>query len=165
MTGDATGPGSASGTARIELTDDLRAAARRDDDTGPWFDALAEGTLLLRRCARCSHHARPDAVGCPACRAGGGDLTWARASGRGVVVSRIVDRAGERAGLAPVVLGIVELDEGPWLHARLLPADPPDPPDPADPVDGSPAIGEAVVLVVLTPADGEGEPVPAFGPA
>jgi len=43
--------------------------ARRDDRSGPWFDALADDTLLIRHCPRCGHHSRPDAAACPACHA------------------------------------------------------------------------------------------------
>lgn len=126
-----------------EPVTDLRGAAERDDRTGPWFDALADGVLVLRRCGRCRHWNRPDTTTCPACH--GEDLGWTPAAGTGLVVSRIVDHLGVREGLPPVVLGLVELDEGPWLHARLL---------------DDPHIGDRVALVVLT---GEAsEPVPAF---
>lgn len=122
---------------------DLHGVARRDDTTGPFFDALATGALLLHRCARCGHWARPDATTCSACH--GGDLGWEPVSGRGAVVSRIVDHSRVREGV-PIPLGLVELDEGPWLHVRLL---------------GDPDVGGRVTLVVLRPVD-DGEPIPAF---
>ncbi len=123
---------------------ELRTAAHRDDRTGPWFDALADGILTLRRCTGCGHTARPDAASCPACHSA--DLAWASARGTGRVVSRVVDHAAASDGDSPLTLGLVELDEGPWLHTRLL--------------DDS-AIGDPVTLTVLVPDDG-GEPVPAF---
>lgn len=121
----------------------LRAIARRDERTGPWFDALAAGVLTVRRCARCGHAARPDAATCPGCHSD--DLQWATSRGTGTVVSRIVDHSPVGDGGRPLPLGLVELDEGPWLLARLL---------------DDPAIGDPVALVVLAPD--EGEPVPAF---
>jgi uncharacterized OB-fold protein len=122
---------------------DLCAIARRDERTGPWFDALAAGVLTVRRCARCGHAARPDAATCPDCHSD--DLQWATSRGTGTVVSRIVDHSPVGDGGRPLTLGLVELDEGPWLSARLL---------------DDPAIGDPVALVVLAPD--EGEPVPGF---
>jgi uncharacterized OB-fold protein len=132
-------------TAPLLPTTDMRGAARRDARTGPWFDALTTGELLLLRCARCDHFARPDAQSCPACRSD--ELGWEPARGTGRVVCRIVDHGPTRHDSRPLTLGLVALDEGPWLHARLL---------------GDPCDDDVVTLVVLTPDDGEGEPVPAF---
>ncbi|MBN9739145.1 MULTISPECIES: OB-fold domain-containing protein [unclassified Pseudonocardia] len=127
-------------------TADLRGTARRDDRTAPWFDALAGGVLVLRRCAANGHWARPDAAACSRCH--DASLEWAPARGGGTVVAVITDHTPVRDGGEPLTLGLVELDEGPWLHARLL---------------GEPEIGDVVSLVVLTPEPGgEGEPAPAF---
>jgi uncharacterized OB-fold protein len=134
-------------TPAERLPADLRIPARRDERTGPWFDALAEGVLMVRHCGRCDHTARPDAETCPACHSA--TLGWLPACGTGHVVSRIVDHSPAREGASPLVLGLVELDEGPWLHTRLL-GGPQEAPD----------IGDSVELVVLTAADGE--PAPAF---
>jgi len=61
------------------------------------------------------------------------------------VVCLTRDHSGEQ----PLLLGLVELDEGPWLHARLVEV-----PDAA--------VGDRVMLVVLPPDGDDGEPVPAF---
>jgi uncharacterized protein len=88
-------------------------AARRDGASAAWFDGLAQGRLLIRRCRSCGHHSRPETATCPECR--GAELLWTAAAGTGTVVCVIVDHGtGE-----PVTLGLVELDEGPWLHVRL----------------------------------------------
>jgi uncharacterized protein len=134
-------------TPAERLPVDLRVAGRRDERTGPWFDALAEGVLTVRRCNRCGHASRPDTETCPACHSA--DLRWLPARGTGRVVSRIIDHAPTREGGSPLVLGLVELDEGPWLHTRLL----------GSPHE-APGIGDTVELVVLVAADGE--PAPAF---
>jgi uncharacterized OB-fold protein len=132
-------------TPAERLPAEVRVPARRDERTGPWFDALAEGVLTVRCCDRCGHAARPDTETCPACHSA--DLGWLPARGRGRVVSRIVDHSPGHG--SPLVLGLVELDEGPWLHTRLL----------GGPQE-APGIGDTVELVVLVAADGE--PVPAF---
>ncbi|MFF5985967.1 Zn-ribbon domain-containing OB-fold protein [Prauserella flavalba] len=115
--------------------------ARRDEDSAQWFDGLAAGRLLIRRCAGCGRDSRPDTTACPGCR--GTDLGWATASGTGTVVSLVVDHTRPE----PLSLGLVELDEGPWLHVRIT---------------GTPGvpIGDRVRLTVCSPEDGE--PIPVF---
>lgn len=116
---------------------------RRDEQTGPWFDALAEGVLTVRFCTGCGHRSRPDATTCPACHSD--ELDWVPAGGTGAVVSLVVEHTDREDQADSLSLGLVELDEGPWLHARFL---------------DHPAIGERVGLVVLAVAGGE--PIPAF---
>jgi uncharacterized OB-fold protein len=121
----------------------LAGTARRDERSGPWFDALADGSLVIHRCRDCGHVSRPDTASCPACQSE--DLEWFRAGGGGTVVSLIRDYSGGE----PLVLALVELDEGPWLHARLT-----------DFPEGT--IGCRVTLTVLPPDGDDGEHVPAF---
>jgi uncharacterized OB-fold protein len=90
----------------------------RDDDSEEFFDGAARGELMIKRCDACGHSLRPDAIACSKCHAS--TLSWARASGRGSIVSWIVVHGNEHD--QPIV-GLVELDEGPWLHARLLDVD------------------------------------------
>ena len=54
----------------------------------------------------------PDATGCPDC--GDEDLSWAEASGDATLVTWTVLPKDP-----PAQLALVELAEGPWLHARL----------------------------------------------
>ncbi len=119
----------------------MSARARRDEASESWFDGLAEGRLMIRRCGLCGRHSRPDARTCPECFSS--DLDWTEASGGATVISVIVDHT--RAG--PVVLGLVELDEGPWLHVGLT--------------SGTQA-GRRVRLAVVTPEGSE--PIPGFVP-
>lgn len=87
--------------------------AHRDDASAPWFDALAQGRLLIRTCRSCGHRSRPETATCPACHGPG--LDWFPAAGVGTVICVITDH-----GTAdPVTLGLVELDEGPWLLVRI----------------------------------------------
>jgi len=86
----------------------------RDEESAPFFDAANEGELVIKRCEACGHFAGPATSVCPACH--GRALAWAIASGRGSLVSWVVIHGREGATTA----GIVELDEGPWLDARLV---------------------------------------------
>jgi uncharacterized OB-fold protein len=116
--------------------------ACRDAASAAWFDGLAAGQLLIKRCRPWGHYSRPDATACPKCHSA--ELEWTRATGAGTVVCVIVDRA---TGEEPVTLGLVELDEGPWLHVRLSGA-------------MRPFAGARVSLSVYQ-AEGS-EPIPAF---
>ena len=90
----------------------------RDDESAPFFDGAARGELMVKRCDACGHHVRPVAIACTACH--GTDLSWAASAGTGTLVSwTVVHGRGD-----DVVAGIVELDEGPWIHARLVDTDP-----------------------------------------
>ncbi len=104
---------------------ELDAVVRRDGRTDPFFDGAAADRLVIRRCAACGHWAAPDAGDCAGC--GGGELTWAEASGDATLVSWAVSHGRPGADGAmppPAVLALVELSEGPWLHSRLAAADP-----------------------------------------
>ena len=85
---------------------------RRDGRTDPFFDGTAAGRLVVRRCEACDRWFAPDASGCPGC--GEEDLGWAEASGAATLVTwTILPKE------PPAFLALVELTEGPWLHARL----------------------------------------------
>ncbi|MEU8413487.1 OB-fold domain-containing protein [Amycolatopsis japonica] len=92
----------------------------RDAKSGPFFDAAARDELLIKHCDRCARASAPDAAVCTGC--GGTELSWVRAAGTATLVSwTVVHRAPNRAytDLVPYTVGIVELTEGPWLHARV----------------------------------------------
>lgn len=85
---------------------------RRDGRTDPFFDGTAAGRLVIRRCETCDRWFAPDASGCPGC--GDEDLAWAEATGDATLVTWTILPKDP-----PACLALVELSEGPWLHARL----------------------------------------------
>ena len=98
---------------------------RRDGRTDPFFDGTAADRLVIKRCEPCDHWYTPDQATCPRC--GGDELVWAEASGKATLVTWAVThgRPGpDGTAPPPAVLGLVELEEGPWMHARLDGADP-----------------------------------------
>jgi len=121
----------------------------RDDASAPFFDAAAEGTLLIRRCPSCGTHYAPQQPRC----ADGTELEWVPASGRGTLVTWAVDHA---PALDPLLassdgtstFGLVELDEGPWLQVPIV-----------DTASGRLAEGRAVSVRFVRPGDGEAIPV------
>jgi uncharacterized protein len=127
-------------------------AVRRDADTAEFFAGTERGELLLRRCAACAHFSRPQARSCVRCRSA--DLSWAPASGHGTVVSWSVVHGSATDGEppAPIVVAIVELDEGPWLHAQLADV-------------GAGAISAGLRVTARFERAEGGEAIPVFRPA
>jgi uncharacterized OB-fold protein len=126
----------------------------RDEASAPFFDAAASGQLVVRSCPVCSRLFPPAQVECPS----GHALTWVPVSGAATLVTWAVDdgtsTAPELASAAGdgEVIGIVELEEGPWLNTALPGV------DAATLRDGQPMRVEFVAL-------GGGEAVPVFVPA
>ncbi|GAA0966806.1 Zn-ribbon domain-containing OB-fold protein [Actinocorallia libanotica] len=119
---------------------------RRDGRTDAFFDGALRGELVVRRCGECGRWYAPDAAGCAGC--GAQRLEWAAAEGTGTLVSWA---AGPGRGGGPAArIGLVELAEGPWLHAALADVD-------------APAEGLAL-RARFTPQE-EGEPLLEFVPA
>ncbi|MFV2174213.1 Zn-ribbon domain-containing OB-fold protein [Actinomadura sp. LOL_016] len=93
---------------------------RRDGRTDPFFDGAAAGRLVIKYCAVCDRWLAPDAGDCPDC--GTEHLGWANASGEASLVTWTVTHgrpAADGSVPPPAILALVELAEGPWLHARL----------------------------------------------
>ena len=115
-------------------------------ETKPFWDAAADGRLVIKQCTACgqSHH-YPRTI-CPFC---GSDATeWRPASGRGKVYTYSVMRRVSE----PYVIAYVTLEEGPTMMTNIVDCD----------LD-SVRIGQAV-RVVFKPSEG-GPPVPMFAPA
>jgi uncharacterized OB-fold protein len=122
-----------------------RLAVQRDAKSAEFFDAAAGGRLAMRRCLECHQTLPPEAVVCTTCAST--DLVWADAVGTGVLASwTTVHRAPNPfyAEMVPYVVGIVELDEGPWLYGLI---------------DAEPRAGLRVRATFPEVADGETYPV------
>lgn len=92
----------------------------RDEASAEFYDATARGELLLRRCTECGRVSSPEATRCCAC--GHPRLQPVVAAGRGRVVSWSVPRS--RDGEVLMISGLIELDEGCWMRARIVGAEP-----------------------------------------
>ncbi|MBN9063372.1 MAG: hypothetical protein BGP06_09820 [Rhizobiales bacterium 65-9] len=83
---------------------------------------LADGKLLIQSCNACKNKMLYPRHRCTKCHAN--DLGWVEASGKGTLHSYTVVRAIPPAGFEgelPYGLGIVKLEEGVQLMARLKP--------------------------------------------
>lgn len=135
------------------MSDDLPAPAPPvNPETEPFWEATAEGRLLLKRCSDCGKAFHYPRARCPACDSP--DTEWFEASGRGSVYSYTVTRqtGGEYADATPYVLAYVELDEGPRIMTNVVDCD-------VDEV----SIGQDVRVVFHD--TGEGNALPRFTPA
>jgi uncharacterized protein len=99
-------------------------APRVNIETKPFWDATAEGRLVLPHCNACGFVIWFPREFCPECHAT--DVTWRDASGEGVIYSFSVTRKGQGdyRNATPYVLAYVELDEGPRVMTNIVDCDP-----------------------------------------
>jgi len=118
-------------------------APQTNPEIQPFFDAAAQGKLMVKRCAACGQaHHYPRAI-CPHC---GSDRTeWREASGQGTIYSYSVMRRVP----APYAIAYVALTEGVTMLTNIVDCD----------LDAL-RIGQQV-KVVFKPTEG-GPPVPMF---
>jgi hypothetical protein len=87
-----------------------------------FYAGLSRGQLLIQTCTGCGKDSMYPRERCPFCYAS--SLQWKPATGSGRLYSFTVQRAGAPTGFEdelPYALGIVRLDEGPQVLARLRP--------------------------------------------
>ena len=120
----------------------------------PFWEATAEGRLLLPKCLECASliwYPRPFCPSCASTR-----VEWIQSSGRGTIYSFTVNRRGQ-ADLAAYreagvyVLAYVELEEGPRVMTNIVDCDP-----------DSVSIGQQVEVVFHD--TGQGTALPRFRP-
>jgi uncharacterized OB-fold protein len=119
-----------------------------------FWDATADGRLLLPRCQDCQAVIWFPRPFCPECAST--NIDWFQASGRGTVYSYTVNRRGQadmpdyrNAGV--YVLAYVELEEGPRVMTNIVDCDP-----------DSVQIGQQVEVVFHD--TGQGTALPRFRP-
>jgi hypothetical protein len=85
-------------------------------------DSLARGQLIVQKCNECSKLNMYPRYACPFCQSE--NLGWQKVSGRGQLHSFTVLRLGAPQGFEsdlPYALGVIKLEEGVQLLARLAP--------------------------------------------
>ncbi|WP_030512353.1 bifunctional MaoC family dehydratase N-terminal/OB-fold nucleic acid binding domain-containing protein [Microbispora rosea] len=98
-----------------------RPAVNRDNAF--WFEAAREHRLVIQRCAGCGTLRHPPGPCCPRC----GSFDWdaAEASGRGQVYSFVVNHHPRHPAFEyPLIVAVVELDEGTRLVTNLVGVEP-----------------------------------------
>ena len=125
---------------------------RRNHETAAFWDACAEGRLVVPRCDTCGELFWYPRLVCPFC--GSPSVTYTEVSGRGTIYARTIMRrgAGPFRDAAPYVIAYVTLDEGPTIMTNIVGADP-----------ESVQVGQAVE-VVFDPVPDSTDAVPRFRP-
>lgn len=92
-----------------------------DPESAPYWAALKERRLILKRCLDCGrHHFYPRAL-CPHCHSDA--LEWSDARGTGSIYSYTVARRPAGPAFkadAPYVVAMVELDEGARMMTHIV---------------------------------------------
>ena len=92
-----------------------------DEASQPFFDAAAQGKLLLRFCPACQRFMTYSAEFCDACLSA--ELVWKASSGKGTIYSFVVMHQVLHPGFAgevPYNVIVVETDDGPRLQSNLI---------------------------------------------
>ncbi|MEV0964443.1 Zn-ribbon domain-containing OB-fold protein [Streptomyces sp. NPDC049910] len=102
-------------TGRTAATPDI------DDFTRPWWDAAAEGRLLIRRCAACQRAHHYPREFCPYCWSE--EVRWERASGRATLYTWSVVHRNDLppfGARTPYTAAVVDLAEGPRVMTEIV---------------------------------------------
>lgn len=98
-------------------------ASAVDPGTGPYWDAAAQGRLVVPFCPACDEAFWYPRGFCPRCHSA--DLTWREATSGRVYSFTVVRKAFGRWGDAtPYVVAYVTLDAGPTLVSHVVGCDP-----------------------------------------
>jgi uncharacterized OB-fold protein len=91
------------------------------DENRRFWDACAEGRLVMQQCDACRHIRWPIQALCPVCLGDGFD--WAELSGRGEVFASVIYRRAFNPAFAadvPYDLVLVQLAEGPRMYSNVV---------------------------------------------
>lgn len=92
-----------------------------EPDTQPFWDAAADGRLLLRRCDDCDATSFYPRSFCPSCWSE--NVSWTQASGRATLYTWSVVHANDLPPFAervPYVAAVVDLEEGPRMMTNVI---------------------------------------------
>ncbi|MHC3819605.1 Zn-ribbon domain-containing OB-fold protein [Streptomyces sp. DT9] len=92
-----------------------------DASTRPYWDAAAEGHLLLRRCRDCGRAHHYPREFCPHCWSE--DVDWERACGRATLYTWSVVHRNDLppfGGRVPYIAAVVDLAEGPRMMTEVV---------------------------------------------
>jgi uncharacterized OB-fold protein len=91
---------------------------RPTPETQHFWDGTRAGELRLQRCAECQHAYFPPRPFCPKCSSR--SVRVFKASGRGRLLSYVINQRPHPAWDGPYSIAIVELDEGPRMMSNIV---------------------------------------------
>lgn len=87
-------------------------------ETQHFWDGTREGELRLQRCQDCGHTYFPPRPFCPAC--GSRHVDVFAASGRGSLLSYVINHRPHPSFDGPYAIAVVQLEEGPTLMSNIV---------------------------------------------
>jgi len=95
------------------------------EDSGPFWDATRQGTLVVQWCTGCDRGIFYPRAFCPHCEAAPDRLEWRQASGRATVYAAVVENNPKATGAAfsggePYCVALVDLDEGVRMMSNVI---------------------------------------------
>ncbi|GFH36921.1 hypothetical protein SCWH03_31540 [Streptomyces pacificus] len=118
---DGTAPAGDRAPARAEATGPSAATPDIDDFTRPWWEAAAEGRLLVRRCGACGRAHHYPREFCPYCWSE--EVGWEQASGRATLYTWSVVHRNDLLPFrarTPYTAAVVDLAEGPRMMTEIV---------------------------------------------
>jgi uncharacterized OB-fold protein len=91
-------------------------------ETAPFWDAAKDERLLIQRCDSCGRHYFYPRPFCPHCASD--DVVWHEVSGRGRLVSYVINHRPLPPAEGPQIIALVQLDEGVRLLTNIVDAAP-----------------------------------------
>jgi uncharacterized protein len=91
-------------------------------ETAPFWEAAKDDRLLIQRCRACGRHYFYPRPFCPHCTSD--DVVWDEVSGRGRLMSYVINHRPMPPAEQAQVIALVELDEGVRLLTNIVDAAP-----------------------------------------
>jgi len=91
-------------------------------DTAPYWEGAAAGELRIQQCTNCTRYYFYPRPFCPNC--GSAEVVWRVVSGRATLVSYVINHRPVPASDTPVVIALVQLEEGPQLMSNIVGVEP-----------------------------------------
>ena len=98
-----------------------RPLPRPTPETQHFWDGTSQGELRLQRCRDCGHVYFPPRPLCPACSSR--DVEVFRASGKGTLLSYVINHRHHPSFESPYSIALVRLDEGPTMMSNIVECD------------------------------------------
>ena len=95
-----------------------RAIPKPTPETQHFWDGARAGELRLQTCDSCDHTYFPPRPFCPEC--GSREVSVVTASGRGKLLSYVINHLPSPGFESPFAIAIVELEEGPRMMSNIL---------------------------------------------
>jgi uncharacterized OB-fold protein len=91
-------------------------------DTAPYWEGAAAGELRIQQCTSCTEYYFYPRPFCPRC--GSDAVEWRVTSGRATLISYVINHRTFPPSDAPLVIALVQLDEGPQMMSNVVGVEP-----------------------------------------